>query len=86
MRQVPDLPTQSFLANFRYGMACLLGVAALCIVVFTYRWPLIWDAQTFHYGNFLIAHGFVPYRDILERLWILEPIPGWLPTLNHLNR
>ena len=61
-----DLQTQSFLDRFRYGMASLLGVAALCIVVFTYRWPLIWDAQVFHYGNFLIAHGFVPYRDIID--------------------
>jgi predicted AAA+ superfamily ATPase len=28
----------------------------------------------------------VPYRDVLERLWILEPVPGWLPTRSHLNR
>ena len=27
-----------------------------------------------------------PYRDILERLWILDPVPAWLPTRNHLNR
>jgi hypothetical protein len=27
-----------------------------------------------------------PYRDVLERLWILEPVPGWLPTRSHLNR
>jgi len=26
------------------------------------------------------------YRDVLERLWILDPIPGWLPTRNHLRR
>ena len=26
------------------------------------------------------------YRDILERLWILEPLPAWLPTHNHLRR
>lgn len=26
------------------------------------------------------------YRDILQRLWILDPIPAWLPTLNHLHR
>jgi hypothetical protein len=30
------------------------------------RWPLFWDAQVFHYGNFLIDHGFVPYRDIID--------------------
>jgi len=27
-----------------------------------------------------------PYRDILERLWILDPVPAWLPTRNQLNR
>ncbi len=26
------------------------------------------------------------YRDILERLWILDPVPAWLPTRNHLRR
>ncbi|HEY3987807.1 MAG TPA: hypothetical protein VGM02_00820, partial [Acidobacteriaceae bacterium] len=57
---------QSFLTCFRYVTASLLGVAALCIVVSTYHWPLLWDAQVFHYGNFLIDHGFVPYRDIID--------------------
>lgn len=26
------------------------------------------------------------YRSVLERLWILEPMPGWLPSRNHLER
>lgn len=28
----------------------------------------------------------IPYRDALERLWMLEPLEAWLPTRNHLNR
>jgi uncharacterized protein len=28
----------------------------------------------------------IPYRDALERLWIVDPVPGWLPTSNHLRR
>ena len=28
----------------------------------------------------------IPYRDTLERLWIVDPIPAWLPTRNHLAR
>lgn len=28
----------------------------------------------------------IPYRDILERLWILDPVPAWLPTRSHLAR
>jgi predicted AAA+ superfamily ATPase len=27
-----------------------------------------------------------PYRDVLERLWILDPLPAWLPTRNRLVR
>src|SRR5579883_97817 len=26
------------------------------------------------------------YRDILERLWLIDPVPGWLPSRNHLAR
>lgn len=26
------------------------------------------------------------YREVLSRLWILDPLPGWLPTRNHLAR
>jgi uncharacterized protein len=27
-----------------------------------------------------------PYRAILERLWLLDPVPGWLPSRSHLKR
>ncbi len=26
------------------------------------------------------------YRDILERIWILDPVPAWLPTRNHIHK
>lgn len=28
----------------------------------------------------------IPYRDALERVWILDPLDAWLPTHNHLSR
>jgi predicted AAA+ superfamily ATPase len=28
----------------------------------------------------------VPYRDTLERIWIADPVPAWVPTRNHLRR
>jgi uncharacterized protein len=28
----------------------------------------------------------ISYRDTLERIWILDPVPAWLPTRNHLSR
>lgn len=27
-----------------------------------------------------------PYRDILQRVWIADPVPAWLPTHNQLSR
>jgi predicted AAA+ superfamily ATPase len=27
-----------------------------------------------------------PYRETLERLWIVDPVPAWLPTQNHIAR
>lgn len=26
------------------------------------------------------------YREVLQRLWILEQVPGWIPSTNHLQR
>ncbi|MHB8294089.1 MAG: ATP-binding protein [Acidimicrobiales bacterium] len=28
----------------------------------------------------------IPYRDALERIWLLDPLPAWLPTNSHLAR
>ena len=28
----------------------------------------------------------IAYRDVLTRLWLLYPLPGWLPTRGHLTR
>jgi predicted AAA+ superfamily ATPase len=30
--------------------------------------------------------GAAPYRNVLERLWILDPVPAWQPTRRHLSR
>lgn len=28
--------------------------------------------------------AIVPYRDVLERLFIIDPVPGWKPSLGHI--
>ncbi|MEO8564331.1 MAG: DUF4143 domain-containing protein [bacterium] len=40
-----------------------------------------------------LGEGAVPtkpvvlgYRDVLEQLWIIDPVPGWIPTRNQLAR
>jgi predicted AAA+ superfamily ATPase len=37
-------------------------------------------------GERLSKDAALPYRTILERLWILDPIPAWQPTRRHLSR
>jgi uncharacterized protein len=27
-----------------------------------------------------------PYRDVLERLWVIDPVPAWTPTRNRIRR
>lgn len=27
-----------------------------------------------------------PYRDVLERLWVVDPVPAWMPTRNRIRR
>jgi predicted AAA+ superfamily ATPase len=37
-------------------------------------------------GEVVSRRGAIPYRDALERLWILDPVPGWSPSRSHLSR
>lgn len=37
-------------------------------------------------GEQLSKDAARPYRTILERLWILDPVPAWQPTRRHLSR
>jgi hypothetical protein len=59
-----QMPHRSYLSVFRVAVAAVLAAAAVAVVMFTYRWPLIGDAQTFHYIHLLTERGFLPYRDI----------------------
>jgi predicted AAA+ superfamily ATPase len=36
-------------------------------------------------GNAPAKTTVMPYRDALERLWILDPVPAWLPTRNRFT-
>jgi uncharacterized protein len=44
------------------------------------------DAATSGEGEKPAKTTTIPYRDVLERLWILDPVPAWLPTRNRLRR
>ena len=45
--------TRSSLDIFRFAMAALLAAIAVALVVLTWHWPLVWDAQVFHYIHFV---------------------------------
>lgn len=44
------------------------------------------DAATSDQGDKPAKTTTLPYRDVLERLWILEPVPAWLPSRNRIAR
>jgi predicted AAA+ superfamily ATPase len=44
------------------------------------------DAATGGHGDKPARTTTIPYRDALERLWIVEPVPAWLPTRNRIAR
>lgn len=52
----------------------------------TASYETIRDAATGGLGEKPSKTTTQPYRDVLERLWILDPVPAWLPTRNRLNR
>ena len=61
-----SLEGRSYIRLLR-ALACATLVAAfLFLIVHTWRWPLMLDAQVMHYVNFLMDHGFAPYRDISD--------------------
>ena len=52
----------------------------------TASFETIRDAATSGEGEKPAKTTTMPYRDVLERLWIVDPIQAWLPTRNHLSR
>ncbi|OQX18432.1 MAG: AAA family ATPase [Desulfobulbaceae bacterium A2] len=52
----------------------------------TASFETIRDAATGGHGDKPAKTTTQPYRDILERLWLLDPVPAWLPSRNWLNR
>jgi hypothetical protein len=52
----------------------------------TASYEKIRDAATSGHGEKPARATTQPYRDALERLWILDPLPAWLPTRSRLAR
>ncbi|HVE68555.1 MAG TPA: DUF4143 domain-containing protein [Solirubrobacteraceae bacterium] len=44
------------------------------------------DAATSGHGDKPAKTATLPYRDVLERLWIVDPLPAWAPSRSHIRR
>lgn len=44
------------------------------------------DAATAGDGNTPARSTVQTYREVLERIWIADPLPGYVPTMSRLNR
>lgn len=52
----------------------------------TASYEKIRDAATGGEGDKPARSTTLPYRDVLERLWVLDPLPAWIPTRSRLKR
>ena len=52
----------------------------------TASYETIRDAATSGHGDKPARSTTMPFRDVLERLWIVDPVRAWLPTRNHIRR
>lgn len=52
----------------------------------TASYEKIRDAATSGEGRKPTRKATTPYRTVLERLWMIDPLPAWLPTRSHLRR
>lgn len=52
----------------------------------TASYEAIRDAATSGHSDKPAKATTIPYRDVLERLWIVEPVPAWLPRRTRVAR
>ena len=80
-----DFPEQGYLARrpevFRRWLAAYAAATAT-----TASFETIRDSASGGQGDKPSKTTTQPYRDILERLWIVDPVPAWLSSRNRLNR
>jgi predicted AAA+ superfamily ATPase len=68
-------------ATLRRWMAAYAAATAT-----TASFEKIRDAATSDLDETPARRTTLPYRDVLERLWILDPVDPWLPTRSRLSR
>lgn len=80
-----DFPEQDLPLRHPAGLRRWMTAYAAATAT-TASFETIRDAATSGEGRTLARTTVTPYRQVLERLWILDPVEAWLPTRNHLAR
>jgi len=65
----------------RRWLAAYAAVTATTATLETIR-----DAATSGEGAKPTRPTVLAYREVLQRIWILDPVAGWVPTRNHVSR
>lgn len=52
----------------------------------TASFETIRNAATYNEGQMPAKTTVMPYHDALTRLWVVDPVPAWLPTGNRVSR
>lgn len=80
-----DLPSEGLAVRrpetLRRWMAAYAGATST-----TTSYSRLLDATTAGDGSQPAKTTTINYRDHLERLWILDPVPGWIPANNPIRR
>lgn len=80
-----DFPEQGHLVRRPATLRAWLTAYA-AVTATTTLYNAILDAATPGDGDKPAKTTTAAYRDVLAQIWLLEPLPGWLPTRNPLGR
>ncbi len=80
-----DFPMQNHEIRDPAGLLRWLAAYA-AVTATTASYETVREAATSGDGQIPARSTTMPYRQVLSQLWILDPVPAWAPTFNHLAR
>lgn len=79
-----DFPEMDYVVRNPDGLRRWMGAYAAATAT-TASFETIRDAATAGHGDKPSKRAATPYREILERLFVIDQLPGWLPTRNAIR-
>jgi uncharacterized protein len=80
-----DFPEQGHLVRRPATLRAWLAAYAAATAT-TASYNAILNAATPGYGEKPAKTTTIAYRDVLSQIWLLDPIPGWLPVRNQFTK